>query len=482
MYLVINLGLKSIRGIIFNRLGKKIYSKSFKINTIINHGFVEQEPKEYIYYLNKIFIDIKNKKLSDKIRYVSSTTSASCLLFLDERKKNISNTYMVLDNRVKELAEKYNTKLKSNIFNIDDQILKVLWFLKNTKKKKALVHVLNVGDYLNYFITGQIFTDKLNFKKLINKKYNLLTKLEKKNFIKKSIFPKCYEIGSTFSLDKEFVEKYKLNPDAKFILTTYDAICATIGSSNLRKPFNNISEVSGTVTSVRLITNKLKKLKNKNLKVSSIPLLNIHIIGASNNLGGGLIGWLKDFLLNKINFKSLEKYFKQSKERMFFLPLIFGDRYLEINSDNGGVVYGLKRNSNLFDFVKGGILSAGFMSRKYMDDIEKEGFKIKSVTLSGGLTRISFINKIKAEIFAKKTFLCNEYESTAFGCFLIMMAKVNKRKFRSICKFIKTKQIVIKNRNYQIDYKNFLKLLENYKNSNYIIKNKKIPISYNTFL
>jgi sugar (pentulose or hexulose) kinase len=482
MYLVINLGLKSIRGIIFNTVGKKIYSKSFEINTFINHGFVEQSPEEYVYYLNKIFKDIKNKRLSKKIKFISTTTSASCLLFLNKKKKYISNIYMVLDNRVKELSEKLNTKLRSNIFNIDDQILKVLWFLKNSKKNKSLAHVLNSGDYLNFLITGQIFTDKLNFKKLINKKYNLLSKLKKTDLIKKSIFPKCHEIGTSFNIDKKFIKKYNLDINAKFILTTYDAICATIGSSNSKKPFNNISEVSGTVTSVRLITDKLKKLKNKNLKVSSIPLLGIHIIGASNNLGGGLIGWLKDFLLNKINFKSIEKYFKKSNGNLFFLPLIFGDRYLEINSDNGGVVYGLKRNSNLFDFVKAGILSAGFMSRKYMDDIAAEGFKIKSVTLSGGLTRISFINKIKAEIFAKKTFLCNEYESTAFGCFLIMMAKVNKQKFTSICKFIKTKQVTINKKNYEFDYKNFLKLLENYKNSNYSIKNKKISSTYNTFL
>ena len=427
-------------------------------------------------------MDIKKKQLSDKVKYISTTTSASCLIFLNKRKKNISNTYMVLDNRVKELAQKYNKKIKLNKFNIDDQILKVLWFLKNSKKKKALRHVINAGDYLNFYITGQIFTDKLNFEKLINKKYNSLIKIEKKNLIKKSLFPKCYEIGTSFNLDKKIVKKYNFNANAKFILTTYDAICATIGSSNFNQPFNNISEVSGTVTSVRLITNKVKKLKNKNLKVSSIPMLNIHIIGASNNLGGGLIGWLKDFSLKKINFKNIEKYFKRAKGSIFFLPLIFGDRYLEINPDNGGVVYGLKRNSTLFDFVKAGVLSAGFMSRKYMDDIEKEGFKIKSVTLSGGLTRISFINRIKAEIFAKKTFLCSEYESTAFGCFLIMMAKVNKKKFESVCEFIKTKQIIIKKKNYQLDYENFLKLLDNYKSKNYNIKNKRISGTYNTFL
>ena len=156
MYLVINLGLKSIRGIIFDKNGKKIYIKSFNIKTSIKNEFVEQNPQEYKKFLEKIFEDIKNKKISKKVKYISTTTSASCLLFLNKKKQIISKSIMVLDGRTENLANHYNKMIKIKKFNTDDQILKVLWFQKKLKNQKIFGHILNSGDYLSYLITNKI--------------------------------------------------------------------------------------------------------------------------------------------------------------------------------------------------------------------------------------------------------------------------------------------------------------------------------------
>ena len=173
------------------------------------------------------------------------------------------------------------------------------------------------------------------------KKFQIIQKLNKNKIVNKELIPQPYEIGEIFDLDQSLQKKYGFTVNTKFILTTYDAICATIGSANSKSPFNNISEVSGTVTSIRLITKNLPIIKNENFKISSIPLLKIYIVGTSNNLGGGLIGWIKDFLLNKVDFKILKKYYDKSKNSLIFLPFIFGDRYLEISSHNGGLISGL---------------------------------------------------------------------------------------------------------------------------------------------
>lgn len=464
MYLVINLGLKSIRGIIFDKNGKKIYIKSFNIKTSIKNEFVEQNPQEYKKFLEKIFEDIKNKKISKKVKYISTTTSASCLLFLNKKKQIISKSIMVLDGRTENLANHYNKMIKIKKFNTDDQILKVLWFQKKLKNQKILGHILNSGDYLSYLITNKIFTDKLNYNKIVNKKFQIIQKLNKNKIVNKELIPQPYEIGEIFDLDQSLQKKYGFTVNTKFILTTYDAICATIGSANSKSPFNNISEVSGTVTSIRLITKNLPIIKNENFKISSIPLLKIYIVGTSNNLGGGLIGWIKDFLLNKVDFKILKKYYDKSKNSLIFLPFIFGDRYLEISSHNGGLISGLKRDSTIYDVVKSCILSSGFISRNYIDDLTKEGFKINSITLSGGLSRIKFINEIKSIIFRKKTYLCNEFESTSFGCFLIMKAKIENLSFKDIIKMINLKKIVqTKKKFFENDYKKFTKMISQYK-------------------
>ncbi len=278
MYLVINLGLKSIRGIIFNENGKNVYSKSFYVKTHIKNSHVEQDPNEYKIYLEKILKNLNQKKFIKKIRYISTTTSASCLLLMSKKGNLLSKTLMVLDSRTKEYAKKLNNKINKNKFDIDDQALKILWFQKNSLYKNRSKYVLNSGDYLNYLFTKKIITDKLNYKKIYNNKYKIIEKLSKTKLSKNILFPKPLEIGSILEIDKFLIKKYNFNKDIKFILTTYDAICATIGSTNSTIPFHNISEVSGTVTSVRLITNKLPKIKNKKLKISPIPFLNIYIV------------------------------------------------------------------------------------------------------------------------------------------------------------------------------------------------------------
>ena len=47
MILVINLGLKSVRAIIFNQEGQKIESCSLPIMTMLRGEFIEQDPEEW---------------------------------------------------------------------------------------------------------------------------------------------------------------------------------------------------------------------------------------------------------------------------------------------------------------------------------------------------------------------------------------------------------------------------------------------------
>ena len=61
MFLVINLGLKSIRGIVYNRYGKKIDNINFVIDTKISNNLIEQNPHEYIFKLKKILSYLKKK-------------------------------------------------------------------------------------------------------------------------------------------------------------------------------------------------------------------------------------------------------------------------------------------------------------------------------------------------------------------------------------------------------------------------------------
>lgn len=81
--MVINMGLKSIRCIIFDSKGRKLSSAAVAINTAINDKCVEQEPEEWWekaeIVMRKAF---KEAKLT-RIDYITVTTSASCLVCVD---------------------------------------------------------------------------------------------------------------------------------------------------------------------------------------------------------------------------------------------------------------------------------------------------------------------------------------------------------------------------------------------------------------
>ena len=102
--MVINMGLKSIRSIIFAENGMKIGSASIAINTAINDKCVEQNPNEW---WEKAAIVI-HKSMKDagtqNIDFITVTTSASCLVCVDRYGNSLGRALMVSDKRAEQEA------------------------------------------------------------------------------------------------------------------------------------------------------------------------------------------------------------------------------------------------------------------------------------------------------------------------------------------------------------------------------------------
>ena len=97
--MVVNMGLKSIRCIIFNQNGLKLGSAAKAINTAINDKCVEQDPDEWW----EKGILVVRKALSDagcpQINYITVTTSASCLVCVDKYGNPLQKAFMISDKR-----------------------------------------------------------------------------------------------------------------------------------------------------------------------------------------------------------------------------------------------------------------------------------------------------------------------------------------------------------------------------------------------
>lgn len=435
--MVINMGLKSIRCIIFNQNGLKLGSAALAINTAINDKRVEQDPAEW---WEKAELVMK-KALEDagkiKVDYITVTTSASCLVCVNADGEPLGKAFMISDKRaeretqvISEMKEFEEVKKSTGLdMSVSLMLPKILWVKRNTPEMfEKTQYFMTPNDYLIYKLCGECVTDYLNAVKyhydLSEKKYpvNLLKELG----IPVKKLPEVVDTGVYIGkINQSIAEKTNLNTNVKVIVTSYDAICSFVGSGVSEE--GEASDVSGTVTVFRALSKK-KDLSNSS-RVYNVPFYqeNAHIVGGSNNLGGGLIEWVKQcyYQGEQYPYEIMEKDANESEigaKGLIFLPYLLGERTPVWDDNARGVFFGLERMHTRKDMTRAVFESTGFIDLDIIDAIKETGVEIESVRLSGGLARINLISQIKADILGRDIMVLAEFETTASGAAMMVLA------------------------------------------------------------
>ena len=435
--LVLNLGLKSIRSIIFDPEGNKIISYHLPINTFLKGDFVEQEPAEW-WEKGKTVINttIDDREIRSKIKYITVVSSAACLIPTDENGNPLYRAIMVSDKRAVEQA-KYLGKLPAfqKLYQKVGlppapyfMIPKIIWLKERepdvfSKARKYL----SPNDFLIAKMTGEFVTDSFNAEKYY---YNhgsgqgydaeLLDELG----IPIGTLPEVVDPGTrVLPLKQEVIEEFDFPPNVELVVSSYDAICAFFGSGVARE--GEASDVSGTVTSFRVLTRNNVKDGLDRIFTQAFIGKNFYIVGGSNNLGGGLIEWAKQcyYSEEKYSYEVMEKEAKESAfgaKGLIFLPYLLGERTPLWNPDARGVFFGLERNHTRGDMVRAIFESTGFCIKNILNVIEEQGIDVKNIRVSGGLTRIPYISQLKADITGKEIWVVDEFETTSLGALLLV--------------------------------------------------------------
>jgi xylulokinase len=210
----------------------------------------------------------------------------------------------------------------------------------------------------------------------------------------------------------------------RVVISTYDAICSFFGSGVQDE--GDASDVSGTVTSFRALSKKNELKQTKRVFTLSDRVNRIKIIGGSNNLGGGLIEWLKQC------FYSNEQYPYEIMEEeanvsdlgahgLIFLPYLMGERAPLWNEDARGIFFGLERIHTRMDIARAVFESTGFILASLITAVEETGVRINKIYLSGGLARNNLISQLKADICGKDTYIMDDFETTAAGAAILVL-------------------------------------------------------------
>lgn len=434
--LVINMGLKSVRCIIFDKEGVKLGSASRAINTAINEQKVEQDPKEWWEKTQLVIANAIHDAGNSPIEYVTVTTSASCLVCVDKEGNSLDNAYMVSDRRAELEADELahmplfiEVKNKTHLDSSSSLMIpKILWVKKYKPNVFAKTrYFMTPNDFLIYKLCGNCVTDTLNALKYhynaISKEYpmELLKQLE----INDDTLPNVVNVGECVgNIDRTIADKLGLSDDVKVVITSYDAICSFVGSGALEE--GEASDVSGTVTVLRAITRKREIKNNPCIYNTPLEMVRGQLVGGSNNLGGGVIEWVKQcyYQNEPYPYEIMEKDARESEigaKGLIFLPYLLGERVPLWDGNARGVFFGLERMHTRNDMTRAVFESTGFLDLDIIEAIQETGIEVKSIRLSGGLARVNLISQIKADIMGRDIMVLSEFETTASGAAMMVL-------------------------------------------------------------
>lgn len=400
--MVINMGMKSIRCIIFRQDGTKLGTASQSVSTAINDKQVEQNPFEWKEKAQMVMREALKEAGGCRIAYITVTTSASCLICVDQNGEPLGQALMISDKRAEQETEMIRNmpefaevkEITGLEMEVSLMLPKILWIRKNHPEIfDKTGHFLSPNDYLIFLLCGEYVTDYLNAVKyhylLPERCYpdRLLDKLQ----IPKAKLPEVVDTGEAVgTIDPNLAVATGINQGAKVVISSYDAICSFLGSGVTEE--GEASDVSGTVTVFRALTRKKRLAESKKIYTMPFYQNDIQIVGGSNNLGGGLIEWVKQCYYQKEEYpyEVMEKDARESAigaKGLIFLPYLLGERTPIWDNQARGVFFGLERMHTRKDMTRAVFESTGFIDMDIIEAVQETGVDIQSVRLSGGLSQ-----------------------------------------------------------------------------------------------
>lgn len=434
--LVINLGMKSVRSILFREDGAKLATVSEAVETSLTDDYVTQDPTDWWRLAKATVKECLKTTGVTHIDYITVTASAACLVCVDAKGNPLLDSMMVSDKRAIDEAEllsrhpDFGPVRAATGLGADASLMlpKLLWVLRNRPEVFAdTFKVLSPNDYFIGKLTGRYVTDYLNAEKLhfdrTTGRYptDLLAALG----IPEQLLPEVVAPGTAVGpIRSKLAKEWGINDDAQVVVTSYDAICSFFGSGSSSE--GDASDASGTVTTLRAFTKKRDLVSSPKVFHQPIPELDTTLVGGSNNLGGGLIEWLRQcyYQNEPYAYELMEQEASESTigaNGLVFLPYLLGERMPLWDPNVRGLLFGLERSHKRGDVARAVFESVGFVLKDMLLAIEETGVQVENIYLSGGLTRVGLISRLKADITGRNIVVADEFETTALGAAIMVL-------------------------------------------------------------
>lgn len=434
--IVLNLSLRSIRLIVFDPKGRKVYEDWLPVRTYINGLSVEQDPNEWWDLLLELLRKFSRENPIADVTAITVTSSALCLVPIDKKGSVLMKAMMVSDKRAIEEANELRLHFPEMLggekpLKIDPSFMlpKILWIKRNFHKTFAKAGLfLSSNDFLLFKLSGETVTDIFNAQKFYYD--SSLGSFPKKMLqaigIRREQLPKVVDPGTVIGkVSSDIVKEFPFLTKTMVVIATYDALCALFGSSTHEE--GELNNVCGTCSSYRILTSN-KNVSAPKLLEQEFLSEKLRIIGGSNNLEGGVLEWAKECYYSdalkddSLLYPLMEKEAAESSlgaNGLLFMPYLIGERLPISDAYVRGMFFGMERFHTRKDIIRSIFEANAFQAKLMLEEFEKSGIEISAVNMSGGVARLKLAAKIRADVLGIPIHVLSEVETTALGAFIL---------------------------------------------------------------
>lgn len=440
VYLVIDVGTSSMRGILYDDLSNKLKTIQITTAPTFKGEIVEKNPYDFDNSLDEIMIKISEyiRENNQELIAIILTSQRSSLICLDKNGDPLMSAIMWQDKRSNEIVEELNHYNKK-VMNLSGSPLNPVYLApKISYVKKRMPEIadrthkyLTIADYIGYRITGEYRTDytygsRTSLMNISTKKWDKelldIFSIEEEKLCK-LVSPGDTELKAT----TDFLGKYSVNGEVTYISAGGDQQCSAVGMGLLEVGKTAISLGTGGY-----ILQTVNSLKNNLEYVTNAYSLNkMYIQESVMPTVASALNWFK-----KINFKNISdnEFYSTIEEliksnistNVLHFPHFQGRGTPDWNTKAKAGFLNIDFSTTSADLLLSLIESIGFEIKNNLMALNKNPeSKTNEAIISGGLSNNKEICQIVSDILEINIIKKSDSEATAFGAYLVGLHNLN---------------------------------------------------------
>ncbi len=438
LYIGIDLGTSAVKLILTDENGYILNSVSREYPIYFpKEGWSEQNPEDWynetINGLKELLYDADSSAVSG----ISFGGQMHGLVILDEVNEVIRPAILWNDSRSSKECDHLNnvigkdklTEYCGNIAFAGFTAPKLLWVKNNEPDNFVKIKkIMLPKDYLAYKLTGIFSTDVSDASGTLY--FNVKNRCWSEEMmkicgIKKTMLPHIYEsFEVTGKIKSEIAAELGIPQSTKIIAGAGDNAAAAVGTGVVDSNSCNIS--LGTSGTVFIAADTFAVDNNNALHSFAHANGEYHLMGCILSAASCNKWWLENILSTDDYTGEQEKINLKSKNNVYFLPYLMGERSPHNDPFARGTFIGLAMDTKRYEMTQAILEGVAFALRDSVEVARKLGIDVKSSMLCGGGTKSLIWMKIIANVMNIRISIPNTQEGPSYGAAILAMTGCGK--------------------------------------------------------